>query len=496
MLAPGPQAEGAAARPSRLASMVPHPERLFPPDPGLRKMARELYEAVAGLPLISPHGHVDAGVLARDEPFGDPATLLVTPDHYVTRLLHAQGVRLEDLGVRDRSAKGAPGPAPRDIWRLLCRYWPIFRATSMRLWLEHELAALFGIEEPLSEETADQTYDQIAEHLQRPELRPRALFRRFGLEVLATTDSPVDDLSAHRALNEDPSWDGRVVPTFRPDQLIEAHEGGQWNELLDQLATVSGIDTGSYRGYIGALEARRATFKELGATATDHGHMFVEAVAMSESEVSRLYDRLRLGPRQRGDQDAFRSHMLMEMARMSADDGLVMQIHPGVWRNHDTVAFARFGPDIGADFPVATGFTAVLQRLLDRFGSHPGFRVVAFTVDESVYSRELAPMASYYPSLWLGAPWWFLDAPDAMGRFWSAVTETAGFSKLAGFVDDTRAYCSIPARHDVARRAYCSFLARLVGEHRLGAGDAAEVAADFAYHSPKTAFRLGPPART
>ncbi len=471
--------------------MGPHPERLFPPEPGLRKVARELYEAVATLPLISPHGHVDANVLARDEQFPDPAALLVTPDHYVTRLLHAQGVRLEDLGVRDVGTGEPPAPEPRHIWRLLCRYWPTFRATSMRLWLEHELAALFGIEEPLSEQTADQTYDQIAEHLRRPEMRPRALFQRFGLEVLATTDSPLDDLPAHRALRRDPTWDGRVVPTFRPDQLIEAHGIARWNELLDRLATVSRIDTGSYRGYISALESRRETFMELGATATDHGHLSVEAEAMSESEVSRLYDRLRLGPRQRGDEDAFRSHMLMEMARMSADDGLVMQLHPGVWRNHDTAAFARFGPDIGADFPVATGFTAPLQRLLDRFGSHPGFRVVAFTVDETVYSRELAPMASYYPSLWLGAPWWFLDAPAAMGRFWSAITETAGFSKLAGFVDDTRAYCSIPARHDVARRTYCSFLARLVGEHRLDRSEATEVAADFAYHSPLAAFRLG-----
>jgi len=479
---------------------LPHPDRLLPAGPPELDIARELYGQVAGLPLVSPHGHVDAAVLARDEPFPDPAALLVSPDHYVTRLLHTQGVPLEQLGVPARGARGTgapleaeapPQPAPREVWRLLCRYWPVFRGTAMRLWLEHELAELFGINQPLTEQTADQTYDQVTACLERPDMRPRALFHRFGLEVLATTNSPLEDLAAHRALQDDPAWDGQVVPTFRPDVLIEPGETRQWNDLLDQLGRVSGIDTGSYRGYIAALEGRRAAFQALGATATDHGHFSVEACALSEPEASRLYDRLRLGRRQPGDEEAFRSHMLMEMARMSADDGLVMQLHPGVWRNHDTAAHARFGPDIGADFPVATNFTASLHQLLDRFGSHPGFRAVAFTVDETVFSRELAPMASYYPALWLGAPWWFLDAPSAMTRFWSAVTETAGFSKLAGFVDDTRAYCSIPARHDVARRAYCSFLSRLVAEHRLGQPDARDLAVDFSYRSPKAAFRLG-----
>ncbi|MGC8626492.1 MAG: glucuronate isomerase [Acidimicrobiales bacterium] len=475
------------------AQDFPHPDRLLGADPSVRELARELYSQVAQLPLVSPHGHVDATVLEKDEMFPDPAALLVTPDHYITRLLHAQGVPLENLGVPARGPAGAAPatrPAPRDIWRLLCRYWPVFRGTSMRLWLEHELADLFDITGPLTEETSDQTFDQVTEHLQRPEMRPRALFQRFGLEVLATTDSPLDDLDAHQALDADPAWHGKVVPTFRPDQLVEVTDPGRWNQLLEQLHRVSGIDTGSYRGYIEALEARRAAFKALGATATDHGHFSIEPTDLSEHEASRLYDRLRLGPHQPGDAAVFLSHMLMEMARMSAEDGLVMQLHPGVWRNHDSYAFARFGPDIGADFPVATSFTASLHNLLDRFGSHPGFRAVAFTVDETVYSRELAPMASYYPGLWLGAPWWFLDAPDSMARFWSGVVETAGFSKLAGFVDDTRAYCSIPARHDVARRAYSTFLARLVLEHRLSKADAAEVAADFAYRSPKIAFRF------
>jgi len=463
----------------------------LPAEPALRKVAAALYEQVAGLPLISPHGHVDAAVLARDEPYADPVALLVRPDHYVLRLLHAEGVPLADLGLHPLHEAAGRVAEPREVWRQLCRHWPASRGTVMRLWLEDELASLFGIDEPLSDATADETYDQVAERLTAPEMRPRALYRRFRLEVLATTDSPLDDLSAHAALRDDPSWEGRILPTFRPDGLIDRPGSSDWAGSLDRLEALSGIGTGNYRGYIAALESRRVAFRSLGATATDHGPLSAEAIDLSEQEASLLYDRLRTGSQDPADAQLFGAHMLMEMARMSADDGLVMQLHPGIWRSHDALALVRFGPDLGADFPVAARFTAALQPLLARFGSVPSFRAIIFTVDETTYSRELAPMASYYPSLWLGAPWWFLDAPDAMARFWTAITETTGFAKSAGFVDDTRAYCSIPARHDLARRAHCAFLARLVCEHRLGADDAAELAADFAYRLPKTAFRLG-----
>jgi len=468
----------------------PHPYRLFPAEPSVRNLAISLYEQVADLPLISPHGHVDAAMLAEDAPYSDPVALLVRPDHYVLRLLHAHGVPLTELGVPDRTRPG-PVAGPREVWRHFCRKWQVFRGTVMRLWLEDELADLFGIERPLDEGAADETYDHISERLRHPEFRPRALYRRFGLEFLATTDSPLDDLSAHMRLRQDPSWDGQVAPTFRPDFLTDPARSGNWGELLDRLAAVSGEGTDNYQGYVRALESRRGAFKDLGATATDHGQFSLQAEALSDWEAARLFDRLRLGAADASDVGTFRSHMLMEMARMSADDGLVMQLHPGVWRGHDTDALARFGPDMGADFPVPTDFTASLQRLLTRFGSAPGFRAVAFTVDETTFSRELAPMASYYPGLWLGAPWWFLDAPDAMSRFWAAVTESAGFAKSAGFVDDTRAYCSIPARHDLARRAHCSFLAGLAAEHRIELDDASELAVDFAYRLPKTAFRLG-----
>ncbi|HET9059597.1 MAG TPA: glucuronate isomerase [Acidimicrobiales bacterium] len=473
------------------APVLPLADRFFPAEADVRATARSLYQGVAEAPIVSPHGHVDAGMILRDEPYPDPVALLVRPDHYVLRLMHAHGATLPELGVAPRSGPVAGEVAgPRDVWRRLCHLWPAFRGTVMRLWLEHELADLFGLDEPLSDANADATYDLITARLAGPDMKPRALYHRFRLEVLATTDSPLDDLAAHRALRADQSWDGRVVPTFRPDSLTDPAAGPGWSDRVSQLAQVAGVATDTYSGFIAALEARRAEFKSLGATATDHGHPDAEAQDLSEWEAARLFDRIRLGRHDAGDERLFSGHMLMEMARMSAEDGLVMQLHPGIWRSHDVTALARFGPDLGADFPVATGFTASLARLLSRFGSAPGFRMVAFTVDETVYPRELAPMASYYPGLWLGAPWWFLDAPDAMMRFWSAVTESAGFAKSAGFVDDTRAYCSIPARHDVARRAHCSFLARLVHEHRVSPADAAELAADFAYHLPKKAFRL------
>ena len=327
-----------------------------------------------------------------------------------------------------------------------------FRGHVMRLWLEDELSALFGIDEPLSEATADETYDHVAERLTAPEMRPRALYRRFGLEVLATTDSPLDDLSAHAALRDDPSWEGRVVPTFRPDGLIDHVRGPATGPVpLDRLEPMFRASApGNYRGYIAALESRRAVFKGLGATATDHGPLSARPSTSASGRRPLSTTGSGRARTTRPIRPLFSAHMLMEMARMSAEDGLVMQLHPGIWRSHDTVALARFGPDLGADFPFATRLHRRLATSAGslRFGA--GFRPVVFTVDETTYSRELAPMASYYPSLWLGAPWWFLDAPDAMARFWGAITETAGFAKSAGFVDDTRAYCSIPARHDLA----------------------------------------------
>ncbi|MEY9872008.1 glucuronate isomerase [Streptacidiphilus sp. MAP12-33] len=468
------------------APLRPHPDRLLPPDPGVRALARRLYASVRELPIISPHGHVDPRLLLEDRPFADPATLLVTPDHYVTRLLHASGVPLSDLGV---GAGELTESQARAVWRRLCEHWAVYRGTPVRAWLESELAEIFGVTDRPSAESADRIYDRIAQSLTEDAFRPRALFRRFGIEVLATTDDPCDDLAAHRALAADPGWDGRVVPTFRPDRYLEPAQPG-WAEAVARLGGAADTDTGDFDGYVRALESRRRYFVEHGATSADHSHADVRTDPLSRAEATRVYAAALAGEATAAECTALRRHMLLEMARMSCEDGLVMTLHPAVARNHHTPTLERFGPDTGHDIPLRAEFTEALRPLLERFGTVDGFQLVLFTLDETVFSREIAPLAGFYPSVWAGAPWWFLDAPDAIRRYRRAVTETAGFTRTSGFVDDTRAFCSIPARHDMSRRLDCGMLAELVAEHRLEEDEAFDTAAALVTANPRRAFKL------
>lgn len=477
---------------ARMASVSPppplslHPDRLLPADPAVRAVARRLYDAVRELPIISPHGHVDPRTLLDDVPFSDPATLFVTPDHYVTRLLHASGVPLDALGV------GRPALTEREArqaWSLLCSHWHVFRGTPVRYWLESELADIFGVEVRPSARTADAVYDQVAERLATPEYRPRALFERFGISVLATTDDPCDDLSVHAALEADPTWSGRVIPTFRPDRYLEP-AGDCWPALVEQLGKAADVDTGTYAGWVEAMENRRRHFVAHGATSADHSHEDVRTDPLEPAEAERLYAAARAGDVSPSAAAALRRHMLLEMARMSCDDGLVMTLHPGVRRGHHSPTQRTFGPDTGSDVPLRVEFTDALRPLLQRFGTHPNLHLVLFTLDESVLSRELGPLAGFYPSVYVGAPWWFLDAPDAVRRFRAAVTESAGLSRTSGFIDDTRAFCSIPARHDMSRRLDSGFLAQLVAEHRLDEDEALEASLDLVAGRPVEAFKL------
>lgn len=467
-------------------ALEPHPDRLLPPDPAVRAIARRLYRHVRELPIISPHGHVDPRLFVDDAPFADPSTLLVTKDHYVTRMLHAGGVPLDRLGVGREELTESES---RSVWRALCSNWELFRGTPSRYWLESELSEIFGVTQRPSARTADAVYDRIASCLEQDAFRPRALFERFGVEVLATTDDPADPLEAHRSLREDPSWSGRIVPTFRPDRYLEAGTPG-WAEAVDRLGEAARIDTGDYRGYLRALEEQRRRFIELGATSADHSHADVRTDPLGTEEAERIYRAAREGAATPAETTAFRRHMLWEMARMSTEDGLVMTLHPGVLRNHHTPTFEAFGPDTGHDIPLRVEFTEALQPMLERFGTHPDFHLVLFTLDETTFSREIAPLAGFYPSVYAGAPWWFLDAPEAVRRFRSAVTETAGFTRTSGFIDDTRAFCSIPARHDMSRRLDAGYLAQLVAEHRLAEDEAAEVAVDLCTSLPRQVFKL------
>ena len=469
------------------APLVLHEDRLFPSDPTLRALARRLYEEVRALPIVSPHGHTDPRWFADDEPFADPASLLVVPDHYVYRMLYSQGVPLESLGV-PRVDGGEVERDGRRIWRAFAECWYLFRGTPTRAWFDHSLHEVFGVRERLRPESADRIYDQIASCLAKPEFRPRALFERFRIEVLATTESPLDELPHHRKLRAS-GWKGRVVTTYRPDPVVDPEfEGFAGN--VARLGGLTGEDTATWSGYLAALARRRAFFASMGATATDHGHPSATTCDLSRAECEALLAGALRGGLSPADAERFRGQLLTEMARMSIEDGLVMQIHPGAYRNHNPHVFRTFGRDKGADIPMRTDFVHALKPLLDRFGNDPRLSIILFTLDETTYSRELAPLAGHYPCLKLGPAWWFYDSPEGMRLHRERVVETAGFYNTVGFNDDTRAFPSIPARHDVARRMDCGFLARLVAEHRLAEDEAREVAVDLAYRLAKRAYRL------
>ena len=466
------------------------PDLSFATTDADRDVARELHKLAADLPLICPHGHVDPGILAGDEPFGDPARLLVVPDHYVTRMLLSQGIPPGRLGVPSRTGDPVETDG-RTIWRLLAQNWHLFRGTPSRLWLERTFTGVFGIDTPLGPDTADEIYDAIEARLAEPAFRPRALFERFGIEVLATTESPLDDLSRHAKLAAD-GWGGpggRVITTFRPDNVVDMEFDG-WAESVQRLGEIAGEDTGGYDGYLAALRRRREAFIAAGATSSDHGHPTARTLALSRAEAAAVFARGVGGTATAADAETFRAHMLLEFARMSIDDGLVMQLHPGSVRNHNKWLHGAHGRDVGGDIPQATEYLHALTPLLDAYGNDPRLRVVVYTLDEYTYTRELAPLAGGYPALYLGAPWWFLDTPDGLRRFREAVTDTAGFYNTAGFVDDTRAFCSIPVRHDVARRVDAGYLATLVAQGRLPLDEAAETIVDLAYELPKRIFRL------
>lgn len=465
-------------------SIAAHPDRLLPTDPGTRSIARALLERVQDLPIISPHGHVDAAVIEHDTPFPDPAALLVSPDHYVTRLIHASGVPLDRLRASTTSA-----PESRSVWREFCAAWPLFEGTASGYWLRHQFQSVFGLDQEPSAATADASYDAINARLQEPGFRPRQLFKDFNIEVLATTDDPLDDLASHRAIARDPTFHGRVLPTFRPDQYLDiAHP--QWQENVERLVGAAGDGLSGYAGYVTALENRRRHFVDHGAVSADHGVRTPATLKLDDAAAARLFDRARAGKATARDRDDFEAHMMYQMARMSVEDGLVMTIHPGSYRNHHEPTFNTYGADTGHDIPVAVNYTEAIRPVLQDFGTAKDFHLVLFTLDETVFSRELAPLAGFYPSVYLGAPWWFLDAPDAMLRFRAAVTETAGFSRSSGFIDDTRAFCSIPARHDASRRIEAAFLARLVAEHRVSEDRAHEIIVNVVDSSPRRVFKL------
>ncbi len=464
-----------------------HPDRFFDPDPGVRRVARELYESVQDLPLVCPHGHVDPRLLAENDRFPEPTSLIITPDHYIFRMLYSQGISMDQVGIPP--VDGSPVESdPSAIWQLFADQYHLFLGTPTRAWLDYEFYHVFGIRQRLDSDSAMDIYDRIHGQLQSERFRPRALFDQFNIEVLTTTDRASDTLEHHRAIR-DSGWGGRVVPCFRPDAVFRL-SAPSWRDEIVRLAEVADMAIDSYGDFIRALEHRREYFKSVGATSTDHAVVEPFTMRMTEHEAENCFRRALSGDATPEDQRSFEAHMLMEMARMSVDDGLVMQIHPGSFRNHNELVYDRFGDDMGADIPVQTEFTRNLRPLLNAYGTHPNFTLVLFTLDESTYSRELAPLAGHYPAVRLGPAWWFFDSIEGMTRYRQLVTETAGIYNTAGFNDDTRAFLSIPARHDLSRRVDANYLAGLVATHQIAEADARQLARTMAYDLARETYQL------
>jgi glucuronate isomerase len=460
-----------------------HEDRLFPSEPGTRKIAKALYASIKDLPIISPHGHTQAAWFAKNEPFPNPAKLLIQPDHYVYRMLYSQGISMEELEIGVAEMKN-----PRKVWSIFASHYYLFRGTPSRMWMDYVFQNLFGLKQRFSAETADLFFDTIAEKLKSPEFLPRALFERFNIEVLSTTDSPLDSLEDVQAIRAS-GWKGRILPAFRPDPVVDPEFAGFSQSIL-KLGEQTGEDTATWSGYLKALRKARLRFKALGCTSTDHGHLTAETADLPLAEAEALFNKVFSGKAEKREMVLFQAQMLTEMAAMSLEDGLTMQIHPGSVRNHNRLLYEKYGRDVGADIPQPTNYVNALRPLLNRFGNESKLTIILFTLDESTYSRELAPLAGHYPCLRLGPSWWFHDSPEGMMRFREQATETAGFYNTVGFNDDTRAFLSIPARHDVARRVDSSFLARLVTEHRLDEDEAFEVARELTYGLVKKAYRL------
>lgn len=470
-----------------MAELTLHPDRLFVADPVQRDISRRLYQSIKDLPIVSPHGHTDPRWFANDSSFENATRLLLLPDHYVFRMLYSQGIKLEDLGIRRRDGVAVETDY-RKIFRLFAANFHLFRGTPSRIWLDSVFHEVFGLRETLTPDSADRYYDAINEQLNTAAFRPRALLDRFNIEVIATTEGALNDLQHHAKL-KGTGYEKRVITTFRPDDVVDA-DRADFADNVRQLAELTGEDTASWDGYLNAMRKRRAVFRDHGATATDHGHPTARTADLTKEQAQALLTRCLSGQHSRDDAELLRAQMLTEMAGMSLEDGMTMQIHPGASRNHNPVIFERFGPDKGADIPSPTEYVQNLKPLLEKYGNEAALKIILFTLDETTYARELAPLAGHYPALKLGPAWWFHDSPEGMLRFRHQVTETAGFYNTVGFNDDTRAFLSIPARHDVARRIDCRFLAQLVAEHRLHEDEALQVAHDLTYNLVKKAYQL------
>lgn len=470
-----------------MEEVILDPDRFFDPNPTIRKIAREIYESIQNMPIISPHGHVDPSILSENKPFPNPTQLFLTPDHYLFRMLYSQGISMESLGIPTINGTEVETDS-RKIWQLFADNFYLFRGTPSSVWLAYEFNVVFGVKEKLTGSSAQKVYDELQEKINSHEFLPRALFERFNIEVLSTTDSASDSLLHHKKIRES-NWKKRIVPCFRPDGVTDL-SNLKWNENIQLLYQAVGYEINSYTKFIEALQERRKFFKTMGAVSTDHGVFSSFTHELTNDEAEKIFQRALKTQATDNDASIFNAHMLMKMAEMSIEDELVMQIHPGSYRNHNSIIFEKYGPDKGCDIPMQTEYTINLKELLNKYGNNPKLTLIVFTLDETAYSRELAPLAGHYPAMKLGPAWWFHDSIEGMIRFRRMATETAGFYNTVGFNDDTRAFLSIPARHDLARRVDSNYLAELVSKHILDMNDALQIAKDLTYNLVKKAYKL------
>jgi glucuronate isomerase len=464
-----------------------HPDRFFDPDPTIRKHAREIYQTVKDLPIISPHGHMDPRIFSENKPFPNPTELFLLPDHYVYRMFYSQGIKMESLGIPPIDGSEVEKD-PKKIWQLFGQNYWLLNGTPSGVWLDYEFHIVFGIQEKINGDNALKIYEELTEKIQSPEFLPQALYKQFRIEALSTTNAATDTLENHRKIKES-DWDGKIVPCFRPDEVTDLMYK-DWQKNICLLGERVGEELTTFSKFIAALENRRKHFIAMGATSSDHGVFSAYTHELSASEAEAIFQKGLKGTSTPDDARLFTAHMLMEMARMSTQDGIVMQIHPGSYRNHNPIIFEKWGPNTGCDIPMHADFTFNLKELLNKYGNNPDLTVIVFTLDEASYSRELAPLAGHYPAMKLGPAWWFHDSIQGMTRYRQMVTETAGFYNTVGFNDDTRAFISIPARHDLARRVDSNFLGELVARHIVSQNEALVIAKDLAYDLVKKAYKL------
>lgn len=458
-----------------------HPYRLLGTHPEQTKLAYEHLKEAASYPLICPHSHVNPALFSDSQgSFPNPVEMFVRRDVRVLSQLHSQGVRLEPFLDPNRD--------PEEVWRMFARHYRLFWGTSTALWLEQQLETVFAISEALDESSADHIYQTLVARIAQPEYRPRAVLERLKIEILCTTASATDPLLHYRTLSQG-AWAGRVLPVFRPDKLLwTAHP--DWLPELHKLAAQTSGPITRMRAFLDALRQRRHEFKRLGCVATDHGCERPYTERLSSKAADDLFSLALKGKITIAESIRLQGHLLIEMAKMSLEDGLVMQIHTGSYQDHNGELLVRFGPNKGADLPLATEFTSNLKPLLGVVGNEPAMKLVLFSLDETAYGRDLGPLAGHYPAVFVGAPWSFHNGPKGLMRYFDQVVETAGLCNTAGFQDHARSVGTLAARHDLWRRIACRWLANLELEGRLSHAQARSMLGDLANGRARKVYGL------